>query len=145
MKLTYYTDYAFRILIYMLLHPGETVSTRKIAEAYRISPNHLNKVSQKLVQLNMLEAKRGRGGGIKITKSALEWRLGDLVKELESVTELANCCGRSQEAPCVISPACHLRGLLAEVQATFYQSLNKYRVGNLIDKKSDAMRTLLTQ
>lgn len=144
MKITYYTDYAFRLLIYMLLHPGETVSTRAVAESYGISVNHLNKVCQKLVQMELLSARRGRGGGIKLTESAAGWKLGDLIKELEPDGEIAQCNGGQHDSPCKISPACHLRSLLGEAHDAFYHTLNQHKVGNLLDKNSDAIRGLLT-
>ncbi|BDS08860.1 HTH-type transcriptional repressor NsrR [Oceaniferula spumae] len=144
MRITYYTDYAFRLLIYMLIHRDETVSTRAVAESYGISVNHLNKVCQRLVQMELLTARRGRGGGITLTEAAVDWKLGDLVKELEPDGEIAQCNGGQHDAPCTISPACHLRSLLGQAQNAFFDSLNQHKVGNLLDKNSDSIRKLLS-
>ena len=63
MKAAYHTDYALRLLIYLLTHPEGIVGTRVVAEVYGVSPNHMNKVSQHLVKLGLLNGTRGRGGG----------------------------------------------------------------------------------
>ena len=48
MKLTRYTDYAIRVMIYLGSHGGEISSIKEVADAYEISQNHLMKVVQDL-------------------------------------------------------------------------------------------------
>jgi Rrf2 family nitric oxide-sensitive transcriptional repressor len=145
MKATFHTDYALRLLIYLLLHPEERVSTRTVAEAYEVSLNHLNKVSQHLVQLGLLDATRGRGGGVVLAEGAREWKLGDLVRQLEPDGELVQCAGGGSNEPCKIAPACHLRSIFAGATEAFYAKLNQYKVADLIAKNGVAMRRLISQ
>ena len=59
MRLTQHTDYALRVLIYLGLK-GEALATiQEIAEAYRISNNHLMKVTRKLANCGDVESIRG--------------------------------------------------------------------------------------
>lgn len=143
MKATYHTDYALRLITYVLLHPEKLCTTGEVATAYRISGNHLSKVSQKLVQLKVLEAVRGRNGGVRLAPDAERWKVGDLMQALEPPREVANCVGRSGEQPCVISPACNLRGMFQEASAAFYRSLNQYHLKDLIARGADVMRGYL--
>ena len=50
MRLTDYTDYSLRTLIYVAVHPGELVTIQRIADAFDIPKNHLIKIVQKLGQ-----------------------------------------------------------------------------------------------
>ena len=142
--MTYHTDYAFRLLIYFLTHPDDVVSTRVVAEVYDVSLNHMNKVSQHLVKLGLLNATRGRGGGVKLSEVAREWRLGDLVRQLEPTGEMAQCSGNSTVGPCKIAPVCQLRSIFAGGTMAFYNYLNGYKVEDLIAKNADEMRQLLS-
>lgn len=143
MKATYHTDYAMRLLIYLLTHPGEVVSTKAVAEVYGVSENHLNKVSQRLVRMGLLKSTRGRGGGVTLSDVATEWGLGDLVRQLEPTGEMAQCSGNSTIAPCKIAPVCHLRSVFAGATMAFYAYLNQYKVGDLTADNGEEMRRLL--
>ena len=144
MKATIHTDYALRLLIYLLLHPEERFSTRAVAEVYDVSLNHLNKVSQNLVHLGLLDATRGRGGGVMLTKEAHDWKLGDLVRNLEPDGELVQCSGGGAAEPCKIAPACHLRSIFAGASMAFYSHLNQYKVADLAGANGEEMRKLLS-
>jgi len=142
-KVTYHTDYALRLLIYLLTHPDDVVSTRTVAEVYGVSLNHMNKVSQHLVKLGLLNATRGRGGGVKLSEVAREWRLGDLVRQLEPSGEIAQCSGNSKVEPCRIAPVCYIRSIFAGGTMAFYNHLNGYKIEDLIAKNASEMRQLL--
>ncbi len=61
MKLTNYTDYSLRVLIFLAAErPGELSNIKQIAETYSISKNHLMKVIYRLGQLGYVETIRGR-------------------------------------------------------------------------------------
>jgi Rrf2 family nitric oxide-sensitive transcriptional repressor len=132
MKITRHSDYAFRLLIYLQLRPGEIVRVQEIAGAYGISENHLTKVSRKLIQLGLVHAKRGRGGGIAMEPAAAQWKLGDLMRAMEPAGEMAACESPKFPRLCRISPSCLLRAMLIEARDQFYSSLNRHRVGDLV-------------
>jgi Rrf2 family nitric oxide-sensitive transcriptional repressor len=58
MRLNLHTDYALRILMY-LATKSDQASVDEIAGAYGISRNHLMKVARSLVELQLIEARRG--------------------------------------------------------------------------------------
>jgi Rrf2 family nitric oxide-sensitive transcriptional repressor len=143
-KVTHHTDYALRLLIYILTHPDDVVSARAVAELYGVSLNRMNKVSQHLVKLGLLKSTRGRGGWVKLSDVAREWRLGDLVRLLEPTGEIAQCEENSTVRPCRIAPVCHLRSIFAGGTMAFYNHLNGYKVEDLIAKNANEMRVLLS-
>ncbi|MFT9316539.1 MAG: Rrf2 family transcriptional regulator, partial [Acetobacter orientalis] len=60
MRLTLYTDYALRTLLYLGIHADRRVSIREIALAYGISENHLVKVIHNLGRGGFVATHRGR-------------------------------------------------------------------------------------
>lgn len=143
MKASFYSEYAFRILIYLQLSSDERVTVREIAESFGISFNHLNKVSQRLVKMELLRSVRGQGGGIELRKEAATKKLGDIMRELEGVGEIAKCEGGDNVTACKLAPACILRGLFAEAASAFYGSLNNYTVADLVAGKEKALSGVL--
>ena len=59
MRLTRYTDYAMRVLLYLGRQPDRLCSISEIAQAYAISQNHLMKIVNDLVNAGYLESVRG--------------------------------------------------------------------------------------
>ena len=68
MRLTLYTDYCLRVLMFSGAK-GETLSTiSEIAEHFEISKNHLVKVVHELGQKGYLETVRGKKGGFRLMR-----------------------------------------------------------------------------
>lgn len=129
MNLTYYTDYALRLLIYLQAFDDEPVSVRQVSEAYGISSNHLAKVAQQLTQLGWVTSQRGRGGGLVLAPHAPDLKLGDVVRELEPHCNLVECHGAASTCP--LTPACRLKGILLEAREAFFATLNRYTLADL--------------
>src|SRR5690625_3035720 len=92
MKLTNYTDYSLRVLIYLAIKGPETKSTiTEITEAYQISRNHLTKVIHQLGQIGVITTTRGRGGGITLAQNPKEVTIGSIVRETEENFHMVEC------------------------------------------------------
>ena len=63
MRLTSFSDYALRLLIYAAVRPSEIVTITYISNSYGISKNHLMKITNTLAQAGNVETLRGSGGG----------------------------------------------------------------------------------
>ncbi len=93
MQLTRFTDYATRLLLFLAVRRGETVSVKFIAEHYGISVNHLAKVAQELVTRGYLATTRGRNGGLRLERDPAGINLGELVADLEPNMAMVDCVG----------------------------------------------------
>ena len=76
MRLTVYTDYALRVLMYLALKEDRLATIAEIAESYDISRNHLMKVAHQLGVAGYVETVRGRGGGLRLAKPIAGHRAG---------------------------------------------------------------------
>ena len=132
MRLTTFSDYTMRVLIYLGLQHGKLVTISEIAEAYDISENHLMKVVHQLALRGHIETVRGKGGGLRLGREPGQINLGGIVRETEA-TSLLECM--DAENVCRIQPACKLIGILQEAQDALYAVLDKYTLADLLHNK----------
>jgi Rrf2 family transcriptional regulator, nitric oxide-sensitive transcriptional repressor len=139
MKLTLYTDYGLRVLLYLGLQERATVT--EIANAYQIARPHVVKVVHHLGRLGLIGTQRGRGGGIWLAKRPDEINLGTVVRALEPDFHIVGCFGGS-DGGCVISPVCSLKGVLGLALSSFFEVLDRHSLADLVDDR-EALRTRL--
>lgn len=145
MRLTRYSDYSLRVLIFLATKGEELATIPEIAVAYGISRGHLMKVVQLLGQLGYVETLRGRGGGLTLGMAADKIRVGQVLRQTEESFDLVDCF--SAEAgggrACKISAACKLRGVLGEALQAFFQALDRYTLADIIEGRAAPLRRLL--
>ena len=129
MRLTLYTDYALRSLIYLGLNESRQASIAEISRAYGISENHLIKVIHRLGQLGLVKTSRGRGGGLRLAQPAEKIVIGDVVRQTEEDLALVECFATGA---CMITRACRLKGILGEALAAFLAVLDRYTLADLL-------------
>jgi Rrf2 family nitric oxide-sensitive transcriptional repressor len=140
MKLTTFTDYALRVLMYLALEPERLATIQGIAEAYQISENHLMKVVHHLAKTGVIESVRGKGGGIRLARPANEIRVGAVVREAEGDGPVVECFG--QHSQCCIASDCQLAGVLARAFAGLYEYLDQYTLADLVERPQPLIRLL---
>ena len=79
MQLTLFSDYSLRLLLYLTAHPDRRVPLPEISAAYGISQNHLVKVVQGLLEAQLIESVRGRGGGLRLARAPAEINIAAVV------------------------------------------------------------------
>jgi Rrf2 family nitric oxide-sensitive transcriptional repressor len=134
MRITRYTDYSLRVLLYVALK-GDALSTiGEIASAYDISKNHLMKVVQELAAKGYLFAARGKNGGMRLNLAPEDINIGTLVRDTEQDLELVECFG--SKSRCVITPACELKRALNKALNAFFATLDSYTLADLLPQAS---------
>jgi len=131
MRLTVFSDYTLRVLIYLGFHKSGLATIEEIADAYDISKNHLMKVVNELAAQGYVETVRGKGGGLRLKTSASEISLGALLRVSEADTALVECFDR-ESSHCCIAPACAARDILRQAQDAFYEFLDGYTLADLL-------------
>lgn len=141
MRLTVYTDYALRVLMYLAVHTDPMPTIAEIASTFGISRNHLVKVAYDLGQTGYIETVRGRRGGLRLAQAPADIRVGDVVRRTEPDLALVPCFEPIRTA-CVLSPECRLRGALHQAQAAFLEALDRFTLADLVSNRA-ALASLL--
>ena len=129
MKLTLFTDYSIRVLLHLAARPERLCSIAEVAQAYRISQNHLMKVVNDLARSGYIDSVRGRGGGIRLDKPPADINIGVLVRHTEEGFNLVDC------GSCALAPACGMTGVLKEALGAFLAVLDRYSLADLMGKR----------
>ena len=136
MRLTVYTDYALRTLMYLAVKGDGRATIAEVADAYGISKAHLTKVAHQLGLAGYVATVRGKGGGLGLARPVEEIGLGDVVRCTEPDMALVPCF-EPLRAPCSIVPACGLRGALHEARQAFLAVLDRYSLADLVQRRAE--------
>jgi Rrf2 family nitric oxide-sensitive transcriptional repressor len=140
MKLTRFTDYSLRVLIYLGLKDDGRVTIKEISDAYNISRNHLMKVVSLLTRMGYVDARRGPGGGIALARSASDIVVADVVRDMEDDLNLVECfCA---EGNCIIEPVCTLKAALGNALDAYLETLSCYTLRDLIQPRNQLVEVL---
>lgn len=136
MRLTIFTDYTLRVLIYLGVHQNKDRLTTisDVAAAYGISENHLTKIVHHLAKQGYVETTRGKGGGMRLARAPEQVNLGDVVRNTEEDLAIVECFQENNTA-CPISPSCVLAEILAQAMRAFFEKLDSHTLADLLGQR----------
>ncbi|HKB53702.1 MAG TPA: Rrf2 family transcriptional regulator [Ramlibacter sp.] len=143
MKLTAFTDYSLRVLIYLAAQPKQRATIAMIASSFDVSENHLTKVVHFLGKAGWLANVRGKGGGLELAMPPELVGVGEVVRRTERGVMPAECFG--DDGHCAIAPICRLSGVLAEAVEAFYATLDRYTLADLVHNRQALARVMFVQ
>jgi Rrf2 family nitric oxide-sensitive transcriptional repressor len=141
-RLTVYTDFSLRVLMFLALNGDRRTTISEIAKAFDISKNHLMKVAHQLGVAGYVTTVRGKGGGLRLARQPNDIVLGEVVRRTEPDMALVPCFPPN-ETICVISPSCALRGVLSDARNAFFAVLDRCSLADLIQRR-EPLRKLLS-
>jgi Rrf2 family transcriptional regulator, nitric oxide-sensitive transcriptional repressor len=133
MQLTYFSDYALRLVLYLATHPDRVVSVQEVSRAYLVSPHHMVKVARLLVGRGIVAAVRGRRGGLRLIVPADHLTLGALVRLTEPNFNVVECFDRVGNT-CPIAPACGMKGIFNRARGAFLDVLDEHTIAELLPR-----------
>jgi len=145
MRLTIFTDYSLRVLIYLgAQRDAKRLATiGDIADAYGISGNHLMKVVHHLAKEGYIETTRGKGGGMRLARAPRDINIGKLVRGTEEDFALVECF-QEGNLNCPIIPACVLPGILDRALRAFFRELDGHSLADLLAPQARLVRLFRT-
>ena len=143
MQLTLRSNHAVRMLIYAALGREAYSTVKEIASACHASEHHMAKIANHLVHMGILQAVRGRNGGVRLAQEPSEINLGAVVREMENGSYLTECfIEDGTEKTCPLLPACTYRAILVDAQEAFFAVLDRFKLSDILTKPA-AMAGLL--
>lgn len=133
MRLTNWTDYSLRVLMYCATcaERAAPVTIAEIAEVHGISRSHLTKIVMTLSGLGLLETTRGRGGGLRLLKPANDIVLGDVVRQTETDFTMVECFDAASSS-CRLDSHCRLKGALHNATNAYLAVLDGLTLAQLV-------------
>lgn len=134
MRLTQWTDYSLRVLMYCAVHAGRKtpVTIAEIHGAHGISRHHLTKVVMDLAARGYLQTTRGRGGGVRLLADPAQTRIGDIVRHTESDLRLLECFDPAVNT-CRLDGRCRLKFVVQDAMARFMESLDAVTLADIVN------------
>ncbi|MFG2947709.1 RrF2 family transcriptional regulator [Streptomyces adustus] len=129
MRLLRSTDLALRVLMRLAVVGGSTPTTREVAEDMGVPYTHTAKIVAELQHMGLLDARRGRGGGLSLTEKGRTVSVGAVVRSFEGEGDVVECEGAT---PCPLNTACRLRGALRRAQEAFYATLDPVTMQDIV-------------
>lgn len=141
MRLSTFSDYSLRVLVYLATYPDTRATVDQVALAYGISRNHLTKVVQTLSHAGLVTTLRGRGGGLVLARPAADIHLGDVLRQTEKDCAVVECLGPGPSS-CPLCGICNLTPMFEEARDAFFDTMNRF---TLVDAaaRGDRLRARL--
>ena len=131
MRLTSFTDYTLRSLMYLGMNRDKLVTIQEIADLHDISKNHLTKVIHQLGASGLVETVRGRHGGLRLNREPEDINIGDVVRDSESDFYIAECF-ESDPGHCAFLRDCALKRKLSEATEAFLHVLDGMTLADIL-------------
>jgi len=135
MRLTVFSDYSLRLMMFAASHADRRVTIEEAAQAFRISRSHLMKVASLLTRSGFLTSVRGRSGGLSLTRPIDQIRLGDIVRATEPDFAIVECFGTT--STCTLPARCRLKGVLGTALRAFLAELDSHTLRDLVLRPAD--------
>ena len=132
MRLSTFSDYSLRVLMYLGVQDDRLVTIAEIAAVHDSSKAHLMKVVHQLGLNGHIETVRGKGGGIRLARPPREIVVGSVIRQSESDFALAECFAAN--ATCRIQGACCLPAILNEALNAMFLVLDGYTLADLLQR-----------
>lgn len=141
MRLTAFTDYSLRVLMYLAADPARRATVAEICAAYDVKANHLTKVVHHLAKRGWVATVRGKGGGLTLARPAEQICIGEVVRDTEGQALPAECFS-AEASRCAIVGQCRLKGVLGEAVEAFHAVLDRYTLADITANRQQLVQLL---
>lgn len=134
MKLTAKGRYAVTAMLDLAVHEDKgPISLADISERQGISLSYLEQLFAKLRRRNLVQSVRGPGGGYRLSRSADEIFVAQIVDSVDENVDATKCHGH---ANCQGGEKCLTHELWSDLSDQIHQFLNGIDLASLIEKRT---------
>ncbi len=144
MRLTAFTNFALRTLMYAAMHEDRLCRSHEIAQVFGISHTHLNKCIYQLGKWGYLENIRGRSGGFRLAKPASVITVGEVIRKTEDTLELVECFNPDTNT-CPLMQMCRLSKTFKRAMTRFMDELDSITIADVVENRAALMPLLEKQ
>ena len=124
--------YALYVLIDLAHHKKEGyVPLKEIAERQHISKKYMEGILKILVEHDLLEGVKGKGGGYRLTKPAADYTLGEILRLTEGDLTSVSCSSLST-GPCENIATCPTHPVWQKLDAIINDYLDGVTLAQLL-------------
>ena len=131
MYLTKFTDYSFRVLIYLAKDKNKVFIVEDLSKELKISEHHLKRIIWTLTKTDLVISMKGRVGGIKLGLDPRDINLGEVLKITEGNLNIAECFNKDNCCP-YINTKCKLKGVMQVALDEFINEFSKFTLLDLL-------------
>lgn len=136
MKLTSKGRYAVTAMLDIALNQDNgPITLAMISERQEISLSYLEQIFAKLKKANLVLSARGPGGGYRLSRSAGEITISDVITAMNEMLEPRKCGGKGD---CKNGEQCLSHHLWTDLSEMIDGFLSKVSLQQLIDKRLDS-------
>lgn len=133
--------YAIRVMIDVAEHNnGSFIPLNEIAERQGVSIKYLEIVLKSLVQGRLLEGKRGKGGGYRLTRTPEEYNVGEIVEMAEGKITIVACLAEGAP-PCPRAASCPTVKMWSDLQNLIHDFFYNISLSQLMRDGVDSLPT----
>jgi len=131
MRLTLYTDYSLRVLLYLALKKGQMVTISEVASFYKVSRSHLMKAVHNLGMRGYIVTRRGKNGGMRLSRPAHEIVIGDVIRKMERDSDLLGCFNATDES-CGNTRICSVKSMMINARDNFFDMPDRHTIADAL-------------
>jgi len=141
LRFTKRADYGLMAIHYIAVHdPVGAVSTKRIAEEFKIPPELLAKILQRLAKERLIVSQNGPKGGYVLARRSAAITVGEVIRALEGPIRIVECL--EEESACPQMEHCNLRRPVQKIQAAISQMLDTMSLAELTSEDVPELMTL---
>ena len=135
MRLTTKGRYAVTAMLDLALHYTDgPITLADISERQGISLSYLEQLFSRLRKRGLVDSARGPGGGYRLSRSAYEIAIADVITAVDESVDVRKCGGLGN---CLEDRPCLTHELWTDLSQQIFQFLNGISLGDLMDRKRD--------
>lgn len=131
MYLSKFSDYAFRILIYLAKNQNKLCTVEELANNFQISEHHVKKIVHKLAKTEYITSIKGRNGGLSLGMNPKDINLGEVLEITEDNLDIVECfCEESNT--CNLNINCKFKKVIRGALDSFIGEFKNYSLDDIV-------------